>query len=171
MSFYGINGSYQFRFTKWWSNTTNVNVFYAQYTGNIAGTSLNAGRATFDANTSNSFILPEGWSAELGGFYQAPQLYGYMYLEPQWMLNAGLQKNLFDKRATARINATDIFWRGYPRATSHYNDYRESFVAKRDTRQVAVSFTYRFGKRTLPPSQRHRGGAEDEKRRAGSQAG
>ncbi|MCF8448824.1 MAG: TonB-dependent receptor [Taibaiella sp.] len=171
MSYYGINGSYQFRFYKWWSNTTNVNVYYAQYTGNIAGTGLNNGRATFDANTSNSFILPANWSAELSGFYQAPQLYGYMLVKPTWMLNLGIQKNLFDKRATARINATDIFWRGYPRATSTYTDYRESFIAKRDTRQVAISFTYRFGKRTLPPSMRHRGGAEDEKRRAGSQAG
>jgi hypothetical protein len=171
MSYYGINGSYQFRFSKWWTNSTNVNVYYAQYTGNIAGTPLNDGRVTFDANSSNSFILPDNWSAEVSGFYQAPQLYGYMLLRPTWMLNLGLQKNFLDKRATARINATDIFWRGYPRAISEYTDYRESFVARRDTRQVSVSFTYRFGKRTLPPSLRHRGGAEDEKRRAGSQTG
>jgi len=171
MSYYGVNGSYQFRFYKWWSNTTNFNIYYAQYTGNIAGTVLNKGRGTFDVNSSNSFILPKDWSAELSGFYQAPQQYGYMLVKPTWMLNVGLQKNLFDKRATARINATDIFWRGYPRATSEYNDYRESFVAQRDTRQVSVSFTYRFGKRTVPPSMRHRGGAEDEKRRAGTQTG
>jgi hypothetical protein len=171
MSYYGISGSYQFRFFNWWNNTTNINTYYAQYTGDIAGTPLNKGKATFDANSSNSFILPANWSAELSGSYQAPQQYGYMLLKPTWMLNIGLQKNLFDKRATARINATDIFWHGYPRATSEYNDYRESFVAKRDTRQVSVSFTYRFGKRTLPPSMRHRGGAEDEQRRAGTQAG
>ena len=171
MSYYGISGSYQFRFYKWWTNVTNFNAYYAQYTGNIAGTPLNKGRATMDFNTSNSFILPKDWSAEVGGFYQAPQQYGYMFVRPTWMLNMGLQKNFFDKRATARINATDIFWRGWPRATSEYNDYRESFAARRDTRQVAVSFTYRFGKRTVPPSMRHRGGAEDEKRRAGTQAG
>ncbi len=171
MAYYGINGSYQFTFFKWWTNTTNANVYYAQYIGNIAGTPLNTGRVTFDANTTNSFLLPGNWSAEVGGFYQAPQVYGYMHLLPQWMLNMGIQKNLFEKRATVRLNATDIFWHGYPRATSYYNDYRESFVAKRDTRQVTLSFTYRFGNRTVPPSQRHRGGAEDEQRRAGSQAG
>lgn len=171
MSYYGVSGAYQFRFYKWWSNTTNFNIYYAQYTGDIAGTPLNKGRGTMDFNTSNSFILPKDWSAELGGFYQAPQQYGYMLVKPTWMVNVGLQKNFFDKRATARINATDIFWHGFPRATSEYNDYRESFIAKRDTRQVAVSFTYRFGKRTVPQSMRHRGGAEDEKRRAGSQAG
>jgi hypothetical protein len=171
MSYYGMSGAYQFRFFNWWTNTTNVNVYYAQYTGNIAGTQLNKGKATYNASSTNSFLLPDNWSAEISGYYQAPQQYGYMLIRPQWMLNMGIQKNLFDKRATVRVNATDIFWHGYPRAISNYNDYRESFVAKRDTRQVAMSFTYRFGKRTLPPSMRHRGGAEDEKRRAGSQAG
>ncbi len=169
MAYYGINGSYQFSFYKWWNNTTNVNIYYSQYTGDIAGTNLNAGRGTFDINTNNSFILPKNFSAELSGFYQAPQQYGYMSLRPQWMLNIGIQKNLFDKRATVRLNATDIFWRGYPSATSHYNDYVEFFIAKRDTRQVSLSFTYRFGKRTVPPSMRHHGGAEDEKRRIGGQ--
>jgi hypothetical protein len=169
MAYYGINGAYQFRFYKWWNNTTNINVYYARYTGDIAGSSLNAGKATFDVNSTNSFILPANWSAELSGFYQAPQVYGYMNLKPTWMLNIGIQKNLFEKRATVRLNATDIFWRGYPRATSIYNNYVESFVAKRDTRQVSASFTWRFGKRSLPPSMRHSGGAEDEKRRAGGQ--
>lgn len=171
MEYFGVNGSYQIKVAKWWNNTTNANVYYAHYTGDIAGTNLSAGRVTFDANSSNSFMLPRDWSAELSGFYQAPQIYGYMHLRPTWMLNVGIQKNFFEKRATARLNATDIFWHGYPRATSYYDDYRESFVAQRDTRQVSMSFTYRFGKRTVPASQRHRGGAEDEKRRAGNATG
>lgn len=169
MSWYGASGAYQFRLSKWWNNTTNINAYYASYVGDIAGTYLNKGRATFDVNTTNSFVLPKNFSAELSFNYQAPQVYGYMDLKPTWMLNAGVQKNLFDKKATIRVNATDIFWRGYPRATSYYNNYVESFVAVRDTRQVAMSFTYRFGKRTMPQSMRHRGGAEEEKRRVGAQ--
>jgi hypothetical protein len=171
MAYYGISGAYQFKFAKWWNNTTNINVFYSRYTGDIAGTNLNDGKVAYNFNTTNSFILSPTWSAELGGYYEAPQIYGYMHLKTQWMLNAGIQKNLFNKQATVRLNATDIFWHGYPRATSIYTDYVESFVAKRDTRQVSLSLTWRFGKRTVPPSQRHRGGAEDEKRRVGGQTG
>lgn len=167
MDYYGVSGSYQLQLAKWWNNTTNFNAYYARYTGDIAGTSLNKGRATFDVNINNSFLLARNWSAELGGFYQAPQVYGYMNLKPTWMLNVGIQKQLLDKRAMVRLNVTDIFWRGYPRATSYYNDYEESFIAKRDTRQGSMSFTYRFGNKTLPSSQRHHGGAEDEKRRVG----
>jgi len=88
--------------------------------------------------------------------------------KPTWMVNCGVQKNLFDKKATIRLNATDIFWRGYPRATSEYTGYKESFVARRDTRQVALSVTWRFGTRSQ--SQQRHGGAEDEKRRVGQGA-
>lgn len=170
MEYYGANGAYQFAFTKWWNSTTTITAYYAHYTGDIAGTNLSAGSFTYNINTTNSFVLPRNWSAELGGFYQAPQIYGYMHLKQEWMLNAGIQKNLFDKKATVRLNVQDIFWRGYPRATSYYNDYIESFKAQRDSRQVAVSFTYRFGKRTGPQA-RHSGGAEEEKRRVGGSTG
>ena len=47
-------------------------------------------------------------------------------------------------------------------------DYVERFPAQRETRQLSLSVVYRFGKRTVAPVQRRRGGAEDEKRRAGS---
>lgn len=166
--FYDFSGSYQFQFFKWWNNFTLFNCYYSEFKGNIARTNLNSGRVTVDFNTTNSFMLPKDWSAELGFFYQTRQLHGYMVIEPQWSLSAGIQKNLFDKRATIKINAVDIFWRSYPRAKSVYSNYTETFTAQRETRQVSVAFTYRFGKRTVSPIRRRSGGAEDEKRRTGS---
>lgn len=168
MLFVGISGSYSFAITKWWNNVANFNAYYARYEGNIANTPLNNGRPTFDFNTTNTFILPYEFSAELGGWYQARQLYAYMDVQPVWMLNAGIQKNLFNKRATLRLNIQDIFWKGYPRATSVYTGYHEEFVAERETRVANISFTYRFGKRTVPQNRRHNSGAEEEKRRANS---
>lgn len=168
MTFYGINGSYPFQITKWWSNVTNFNIYYSRYEGNIANTNINAGKPTFDLNTNNTFLLPKDFSCELGFWYQARQQYGFMDVKPNWMLNAGIQKNLFDKRATIKANIQDIFWKGYPRATSTYTGYQEDFVAVRDTRQASISFTYRFGKRTVAPMRRRSGGAEEEKRRANS---
>jgi hypothetical protein len=170
MTFYGVSGSYSPEITKWWTNVTNLNVYYARYEGNIANTQLNNGRPTFDIYTNNTFILPWNMSAELGLFYQAQQLYAYMDVNPNWMLNAGLQKNFYDKMFTARLNVQDIFWKGYPSATSTYSGYQEDFIAERDTRQVTVALTYRFGKKAVAPVRRRAGGAEDEKRRANAGA-
>jgi len=168
MLFVGLSGSYSFSVTKWWTNVINFNAYYASYEGNIANTPLNNGRPTFDINSNNTFILPHDFSAELGGWYQARQIYGYMDVQPNWMLNVGIQKNLLDKRATLKLNIQDIFWTGYPRATSKYTGYREDFIAERETRVANIAFIYRFGKRTVPQSRRHNSGAEEEKRRANS---
>lgn len=168
MIFVGVSGAYPFTITKWWNNVTNFNVYYSKYEGNIANTPLNSGKPTFDINSNNTFLLPKGFSAEIGLLYQARQLYGYMDVKPNWMLNAGIQKNLFDKRATLRLNIQDIFWTGYPSATSTYTGYKEDFVAERETRVANIAFTYRFGKRTVPQNRRHNSGAEEEKRRAGN---
>ncbi len=168
MLFIGLSGAYPFQVTKWWNNVTNYNIYYARYEGNIANTPLDNGRPTFDFNTTNTFILPRNFSAELGGFYQARQIYGYMDVQPVWMLNMGVQKNFLDKRATLRLNVQDLFWTGYPSATSRFTGYKESFIAERETRQVTVAFTYRFGKKTVAPTRRRSGGAEEEKIRAGT---
>jgi hypothetical protein len=168
--FYDISGSYQFQVFKWWSSYVHINCYYSEFKGNIANTNLNSGRVTADFNTTNNFMLPKDWSAELGFFYQTKQLHGYMLIEPQWSLSAGIQKNFMNKRATVRLNATDIFWRSYPRALSVYSNYTETFTAQRETRQVSISFTYRFGKNTVTPVRRRSGSAEDEKRRAAGNA-
>ncbi len=168
MTFVGLSGAYPFQFTRWWSNVTNVNIYYALYEGNIANTPLRNGSPTFDLNTSNTFLLPGDCSAELGLFYQARQVYGYMDVQPLWMLNAGIQKHLLDKRATIKLNIQDIFFTGYPRATSTYTGYREDFVAEREIRVANIAFIYRFGKNTVSPIRKRSGGAEEEKNRAAS---
>lgn len=171
VNYYGISGAYPFRITKWWNNVTSVNLYYAQYIGNIANTNLNNGAPAFTLNTQNSFILPKGFAVELSGWYQSKQVYGYMNLQAMWMANAGIQKNLWNNNATIKLNVQDAFWKGYPRATSEYTQYRESFVAIRDSRQVSLTFTYRFGNKKVSPIRKRRGGADDEKSRVGNAGG
>ncbi len=171
MTFIGLSGSYNTQVTKWWNNVSNINIFHAQYVGNIANTPLNNGSFALQLYTTNSFVLGKDMSAEVSLNYQGKQVYGYMDVNPVWSLNAGLQKNFFQKTLTVRLNVQDIFWRGYPSATSTYNDYKEDFVAERDTRQMSLAVTYRFGKKTVAPVRRRTGGAEDEKGRVGGNGG
>ena len=169
MRYFGFNGSYTIPIFKWWTNTTNFDAYYAQYQGNLANTNLNAGKPTFDINTSNKFTMPKDWSAELTVFYQAAQVYGFLNLTPISMFNVGIQKNLLDKRLTIRFNANDIFWHGNESGSSYFTNYTEVFTARHDTRQATISLTYRFGKKSVAPVHKHSGGAEEEKKRAGEQ--
>ncbi len=167
MNYVGVSGAYTIPICKWWNNITSYDAYYSQYRGNLANTSLNAGKPSFDINTSNKFTLPNDWSAEVTVFYQAAQVYGFLNLTPISMFNLGVQKNMFDKRLTLRFNANDIFWQGNESGSSYFTNYSEVFIARHDTRQANLSVTYRFGKKSAAPVRRHNGGAEEEKKRAG----
>lgn len=168
MNYYSLSCAYPFQITKWWSNVSNATLYYAHYTGFIANTNLSNGAPAYTISINNNFTLPAGMRAELGGWYQSRQIYGFMDLKSMWALNAGLQKNIFKDKGTLRLNVQDLFWTSPPRATSIYNSYREDFAVNRETRQVTLSFSYRFGNNKMQPTRRRSGGAEDEKSRAGN---
>jgi hypothetical protein len=91
-----------------------------------------------------------------------------MNLEPMWGLGAGIQKMIFQRKGTVRLSFTDIFWTSLPEAEIIFRDYTETFDVFRDSRQMVLSYTHRFGDNKLAPSRRRAGGAEEEKQRAGS---
>lgn len=166
-----VSATYPFDITKWWSSTNNFTGWYSHFTGFVANTNLSNGSPAFSVYTNNNFTLPKGFRAELTFWYQSRQVYGFFDLKSMWTLGAGIQKNVLDDKGTIRLNAQDIFWTGPPRATSTYNAYREDFTVQRETRQVSISFTYRFGNNKISANRRRQSGAEDEKRRVGNQGG
>ncbi|HEX8426530.1 TonB-dependent receptor [Hymenobacter sp.] len=152
---------------KWWTMNNNVVLYYNHFTGNLAGTNLNAGKAAYNVNSNSSFPLGKGWTIDLTGSYQSPEVYGFFRLRPQGQVAAGIQKSAWERKATFKLNITDIFYTGVTRATSTYNNYVERFYQRGDSRVATFSFSYRFGNEKAAPTRRRQGGAEDEKRRAG----
>ena len=165
VEYYGISGSYNIQVTKWWNTVNNVNAYYNKYNAFLVNTPLKNGLVSYDLHSTNSIILPANWSAEVTLYYQSLQEYGYLNIRPTWSLSTGIQKNLFDKKMTVRLNAADIFYTGYNNAYSDFTDYSLSFIAKHDNRQVSISLTYRFGNKAIQAT-RHKAGAEEEERRA-----
>ena len=163
--------SYNFNIAPWWNTINNLNTYNGQYSGNLANTTLSDGNLVAHFFTTHNFTLGKGWSAELNFNYKTREVYGFMDLNPMWGLGAGIQKNLFDRRATLKHAVTDIFWQNLPSATIRFTDYVETFEVFRETRVATLSFNYRFGSQTVQQARRRQGGAEEEKRRAGGGQG
>ncbi|HYE76357.1 MAG TPA: TonB dependent receptor [bacterium] len=151
----------------WWSIYANTVAYYNHFQGTIVGSSLDKGRASFNANVTSSFKLGHGWTADLIGMYQAPERYGFFSIRPIADLAVGIQKVAWQGRGTFKLNVTDVFYTNRMRATSAYDNFVERFHQRRDSRVATLSFSYRLGNQKLAPSRRRQGGAEDEKRRAG----
>ena len=166
--YYGLTVSAPLRINNWWNMINNGNVFYNHFNGQLGTTTLNNGKPAFDLRTSNSFTLGKGWQSEVNMNYNSGGQYGFMVSKSQWGLALGVQKSLFNKKGTLRLNVTDIFWTNLPRATITYNNYIEKWRAYRETRVANLTFTYRFGKNTVQAARRRATASEEERSRAGN---
>jgi len=170
VDYYSFNVNVPITVAKWLNSNNNFSVYRGIYRGNYANTQLNTGNWVIDFNTNNTIALKNNWAAEINFFYHTREIYAFMDLEPMWGLGGGISKQLFNRKATLKLAFTDVFWTSLPSALVKFTDYQENFDVYRDTRQVALSYTHRFGDNQLAPARRRVGGAEDEKRRAGNGA-
>ncbi len=166
--YYGITVAAPIRFTKWWNAINNANIYYGHYNGNLASTALDNGTPAANISTNNTFIAPKGWTFELNANVNTGGQYGFMKLDPQWQLSAGVQKTVMNKKGTIRFNITDIFWTNVPAAVIEFSNYIEHWHSRRETRVANLSFTYRFGKNTVAAARRRNTASEEERRRAGN---
>ena len=166
--YYGLTVSAPIRVSKWWNMINNANLYYNHYNGNLGGTTLNNGKAVADIRTNNTFTFKKGWTAELNLNFNSGGQYGFMELDPQWGVAAGIQKTVLKNKGTVRFNITDIFWTNLPKAVITYNNYIEKWHAYWESRVANISFTYRFGNSKVQAARRRTTASEEERQRAGN---
>ncbi|MBF9239001.1 TonB-dependent receptor [Hymenobacter sp. BT683] len=154
---------------KWWTLYANGVLYYSRFRGSLAGTELDRGKPAFLFSANNSFSLPHAWTAELNGNYQSPEIWGFESARGRGQVTAGLQKSLWNKLGTIRLNVADIFYTTPIQSTSTYDNFTETFRSAQDTRVVTAAFTYRFGNSKVTAARKRTAGAEEELRRASGQ--
>lgn len=116
----GLSISAPVSITSWWSMVNNADFYYNHFQGSLGGSPLNDGAPATDIKANNTFSFRNGWSAELNGSFNSGGRDGYMVVKPQWALSSGVQKSLWQSKATLRLNITDIFWTNLPHAVITY---------------------------------------------------
>ena len=162
----GLSISAPVKINSWWNMVNNGNIYYEKFNGNFSGTQLNTGKPAADIRTNNTFTLKKGWTAELNASVNTGGQYGFMVLDPQWALSAGIQKTILKSKGTVRFNITDIFWTNLPKAVITYNNYIEKWHAYRESRVANFTFTYRFGNSKVQAARRRTTASEEERQRA-----
>jgi iron complex outermembrane receptor protein len=166
--YFGLSLSTPIKITRWWNMVNNGNIYYQKFNGNFSGTTLNNGKPAADIRTNNTFTFKKGWTAELNASVNTGGQYGFMVLDPQWGVSAGVQKTVLKNKGTVRFNITDIFWTNLPKAVITYNNYIEKWHAYRETRVANLTFTYRFGNNKVQAARRRTTASEEERQRAGN---
>ena len=125
--FYALTLTAPLELTKWWTLYANGVFYYNRFLGNLDGTALDRGQPAFNLTANNSLTLPHGWAADLNGHYESREVYGFRANQQRGQVAAGLQKSLWGKQGTLRLNVTDIFYTTPIRVTSTYANFTETF--------------------------------------------
>ena len=163
---YGISVSAGGQIKKWWTANIYVNAYNNLYKGIVNNDYVSLGATTGQLNVSNQFKFAKTWSAEIGGFYQTPAFEGVFRIKGLGTMNLGVSKQVMKGKGTIRFSARDILNSQKASGTVLYSNIDASFQQVRDSRQVALGFTYRFNKGKLKAgSGKKAGGASEEQQR------
>ncbi|SFA72105.1 TonB-dependent receptor domain-containing protein [Algoriphagus aquimarinus] len=126
----------------------------ATLTGNLFYSKINAENIEQDFSNENfswtlnllaNWLIPNWFSVQAQGNYRGPIVLAQGQIEPQYSLNMGLRKDIFNGKATISANVSDIFNTRNFRITTTNPRFDEKRVFQRETRVGTLAFTYRFG--------------------------
>jgi len=162
----GISVSLNLPVTKWWTTILYANVNYNHFSGMLYGENLNVSATTGMGNLNNQFSFGKGWSAELSGWYRTKGIEGQVLIQPMGQVSSAVVKKILKDKGSVKLGIRDIFYTQQAKGSINFQQTEATFHNTRDSRQVSMTFTYRFGK-PLKDQQndRHSGGANEEANR------
>lgn len=165
-----LNFSLPFQIKKWWNLFANLNLFHSYYKADLGpGKVIDIKVTSGSFNIQNSFTLGYGYSVEVSGYYNAPAVWaGTFRSSSMGVMDMGIQKQLFQKKATVKLSFTDMLntlrWEG----KSNFSGSDIIANAHWESQQVRLNFTYRFGNNQVKQERQRVTGSDEEKKRAES---
>lgn len=151
--------------TKWWSSYFYLNINNSKYKGNLNNSYLNLNQTRLLLYNENNFNLSGGWNIQLSGYYNGPSVEGTTRWRSVWTIDWGVQKKVFDDKGVVKLMVTDVFNTLNPGGLIDFSGtyLRSSF--KPETRQLRLSFNYRFGSNTVKQARKRSTSADIQSKR------
>ncbi|NCI46378.1 outer membrane beta-barrel family protein [Sediminibacterium soli] len=143
---FGVSVSLNAPVTKWFRTSVYLNAFNNKFSGIVNGGYIEVNGSSFMANVNNQFSFPKGWGGELSGFYRSPQVQGVLASNDMWGMNLGISKQVMKNKGSIRLVLRDVFLTQIFSGYSKYQNIDVSIRQQRDSRQLNLSFSYRFNK-------------------------
>ncbi|MES2373266.1 MAG: TonB-dependent receptor [Bacteroidota bacterium] len=151
---------------KWWNGYANFSFNYQMFNGQIGANTVKTNIPGYNAYLQNTFTLGNDYTAELSGWFNGPSVWGATWkTKPQGAMDIGIQKQLFDKKATLKVTATDIFHTAPWTANVDFGGLYINGGGNWESQTLRVSFTYRFGSNQVKAARQRQTGLESESKR------
>lgn len=164
--FFSLNANAQLNFTKWWTANVYSEATHSRFKSKLYTEDLKSSGTFWYFSMNNSFKFQKGWSAELSGSYQTDIVSSQFVLLSRSNINFGVQKKLFNDKASIKLSANDIFYSNQNNGIiKNLQNTEANWTNKLDSRFVALTFSYSFGKSFATKKQYDSNGADNEKNR------
>ena len=164
---FNLTVTQQLSFTDWWKvSLTAIGYHLENKVGTTQYGSYTPGRFSGTANVQQTFKLPGHITAEVSSVVNSKRIAGLnTYIKGNSQVDLGLQKNVFNDKATLRLAASDIFRRNRINTDSELNGLLLHTTYAGETRQIRVNFSYRFGNSKIKSNANRESGLENETNR------
>ncbi len=161
-----LNISYPFQY-KAYTVFANMNANYSHYKANFGeGRTIDLKPFAVTVYAQNSLRFAKTWTAELTGFYNSPTVWqGAVKANAMWSVDAGLQKQLFNNKATLKASVSDVFNSMKFKGHTDFAGQKADVDVKWESRQFKLSLNFRFGSNTVKAARQRNTGAEEETKR------
>jgi len=161
---YGIKLFAPIVFTNWWNIDFNLDASYQRYIAYPINGHLNKGTPDLVLDAYQHFIISNTISADVLLHYESPSFYGVNQFKAYYNADAGVSKQLFNKKGSVKLSAGDIFNTLRDRSHTNYQNLDMTGTDKIETQVVKLTVTYRFGKTGVKSALHHTGNEEEQNR-------
>ncbi|MEX0362164.1 MAG: TonB-dependent receptor [Allomuricauda sp.] len=160
--------SYPKKIYEWWNLYFSLNAYISDYKP-TSPEFLAVKQETLSFYAQNTFTLSKGFKMEISGWFSSPSIWGGTYATKSLgSLNLAFQKKFLDDKVTGRLSFNDILYTVPWRGTTQFGNLFIDGNGGSDSRQMAFSFTYDFGRNEIKKARKRKTGLEDENKRIGS---
>jgi hypothetical protein len=164
---YSINVSAPIKIKKWWNVFANLTANQSRFKANFEdGKTINLTVTSLNYYNQHTFTLGKGFTAEASGWLNTPSIWGGTFKTNfMWSADAGIQKSLMSNKATLKLSVTDVFKSNHWNARSDFAGMVLNVKGGYDSRQVRLSFQYRFGNNQVKAARARKTSIEAESNR------
>ncbi|MES2847545.1 MAG: TonB-dependent receptor [Bacteroidota bacterium] len=162
---FGITMTAMVPVAKWLKVNVYANFSNNRFKGFINNSNVDLQSNLFSGNLSAQMTLGKGWNADINGFYRSKGLRGVLLMGGLGNVNGGISKSILKNKGTVKLGFRDLFLTQQFNGTAEYSYIDTRFHQRRDSRQVSLSFNWRFGNGKPQAPKRKIGGASEEQGR------
>jgi hypothetical protein len=164
---FNLTFTQQVKLISWWNmSITGIGYHLENKVGTIEFGNYNPKRFSGTINLQQTFNLPGQITAEAVSVFNSQRIAGLnSYVKGNSQIDLGLQRNLFNDKATLRLAASDIFKSNRINTDSELNGLTLHTTYVGESRQVRLNFTYRFGNNKVKAKNDRESGLQNETQR------